>query len=142
MKIKEVLNADWTVEWIQVTVRSEKGEFKPCTYMIGEKVKPSKYAKFVCETTLGDIYREGIMKIVVSERIIQHRHLTEKKKGSEMCVGVVEKNIPKEILEMEIDHMTPSALGHSSGMHGYYFDCYPDQWCGLPGEFEQIEMEL
>lgn len=141
MKIKEVLKADWTVERITVDVRDKKGLFI-CEYRIGEGVKAYNHAKFVGESPIGSIYKDAGRKIVVMERIIQFNHFPKKPKGKEACVGVEESQIPKEILELEIEYMMPSSLGRSDGMHEYHFDCYTDRWTGISGEFGQISMVL
>ena len=139
MKIREVLNADWTVSWFNVFVREERTG--NCTeYIVGEGVKPPKHAKFVSETKAGDLYKDGMIHVLVIDKIIQFRHMPNKPQGKEMCVGVVEKQIPKELLDLTISHMSPSGCGKSDGMHGYIFDCYVDCWVGISGENEQISI--
>ena len=140
MTIREILNADWTVDWFEVCVREERTG-KCMKYMIGENVKSSKYAHFVSETKIGDLYKDNTIHVLIINRIIQFRHMPNKPNGKEMCVGVVEKNIPKEILELSIYHMFPTGYGSSSGMHGYRFESYVDYWNGIPGENEQMSLE-
>lgn len=97
---------------------------------------------FISETVAGDIYKDGQNKIIVGDKIIQHRQLPEKAKGKEMCVGVLVEKIPKEILDLNVSYMHPSGVGRSDDMHGYRFCCYVDKWNGIPGECEQISMDL
>lgn len=145
MTIREVLNADWTVDQINVTVRNNQTTEFITGYHIGENVRPGKYFTFEKETKAGDVYVNGDqqtkMKHLYCEKIIQHKHLPNVKKGMEGCVGIVEKNIPNEILDLEIEHMAPTKLGSSDGMHGYAFDCYVPIWFGIPGENELMERD-
>ena len=140
MTIREVLNTDWTVSWFEVEIRKEDVSGY-CKYIIGKDVKPSKYMRFVRETAVGDIYKDHAGKIVLIDRIIQFRQLPEKPKGKEMCVGVLDDVIPKEILDLSVSHMSPSGCGRSDEMHGYRFCCYVDSWFGIPGENEQLTLD-
>lgn len=139
MTIREVLNADWTVSSIDVVVRNEDNRFL-CRYLIGKDVKPSKYMRFECETDIGDIYKDNGLKTVLIDRIIQYRQLAEKPKGKEMCVGVLEKEIPKEIIDLEVASMRPYGTGRADEMHRYYFECYVDSWCGISGKNKQLSL--
>lgn len=146
MTIKDVLKADWTVDNINVTVRDAATMKFITEYHIGENLLYPMY--FYCfesiqETKAGTLYKESGMKHLYMERMIQHRHLPmeDKKRGQEWCVGVLLERIPKELLELEIDHMMPYSLGSSSGMHGYHFDCNVGMWFGIPGENEEVEEE-
>lgn len=141
MTIKEVLEADWNVNEIEVTIREESSTKFIRGYHIGENVKPPKHRQFLRETKAGDKYTTCGMEHIYINKIIQFRDLPEKPQGKEMCVGVVTKNIPKEILDLEIDNMTPLGMGKSSGMHKYHFDCYVPIWFGIPGEGEEVENE-
>lgn len=140
MTIREVLNADWTVSWFEVDIRDNNSTRYICKYLIGKDVKQSRYARFVCETAAGDIYKDTVGKIVVIDKIIQFRYLTKRPQGKEMCVGVLVEEIPKEILDLIISHMSPSGCGRSDDMHGYCFTCYVDYWGGIPGENEQLSL--
>lgn len=136
MTIREVLNTDWRVSWFKVEVWDEASGRTVCVYLIGKDVKPAKYAKFVCETAAGDIYKDGKIKITVIDKIIQFHQLPQKPQGKEMCVGILEKEITEGILELTVYHMYPSGCGSSDGMHGYMFGCFltaPDELIrGLP----------
>lgn len=142
MTIRKVLDADWTVSWFEVDVREADTTKIICTYLIGKDVKTPRHARFVCETAAGDIYKDGQRKIIVLEKLIQFRQLPKRPQGKEMCVGVLTEKIPKEILELQINHMSPRDCGWSNEMHGYYFCCYTDFWGGIPGENEQLELKL
>lgn len=137
MTIKEVLEADWTVDHIEIRIISQNPLYVG-RYCIGEKVGPCKYEKFVCETKAGDIYGDGVLKTLYIKKNIQFRNKRECPKGKEGCVGVLIEEIPKEILNLEVEYMRPDSLGHSSGMHGYSINCRPVIWFGVPGERESI----
>lgn len=134
MKIKEVLKADWTIDEIKVTVRKSHNTEYIIEYRIGKNSKPTKYERFECETNAGDRYRDGYKKIIIIKKNIQFRNMEKRPQGKELCVGVLIKEIPKEILELEIDVMHPYGIGTDTGMHGYRFDCYVDFWSGIKGE--------
>lgn len=140
MTIREVLEADWTVKHFEVTVRDEDSRYIS-SYLVGKDMSPAKYAKWICETEAGDVYRDNGRKIVVINRNIQFREKEKKPQGKEMCVGVMTEVIPKEILDLTIDHMRPTDCGWSNGQHGYEFTCYVKMWSGIPGEYEQMELE-
>lgn len=139
MTIREVLKADWTVENIVITVRDAVTSRFLMEYHIGENLLTSHHFKYIRETKAGTLYESAGMKHLYMERIIQHRHLPDKKKGYELCVGVLLENIPEELLELEIICMAPHGCGKSDAMHGYHFDCYVGMWLGVPGENEDAE---
>lgn len=143
MTIKDVLKADWTVDNIEVTVRDAATTRFITEYHIGENLQYSKHFYYIQETKAGTLYEDSDMKHFYMERIIQHLHLPmdDKKRGQEGCVGVLLDRIPKELLELEIDHMMPYGLGTSSDMHGYHFECNVGMWFGIPGENEEVEEE-
>lgn len=142
MTIREVLEADWAVKHFEVTVREETAGKWICSYKMGQDVKPPRYAKFAAETAAGDIYYDHTRKIVVIDKNIQYRNLEHKPKGKEMCVGVLTEVIPNEILDLSIYHMRPTDCGWSNEQHGYSFDCIVSFWGGIPGEHEQMEMNV
>lgn len=119
MTIKEVLEADWCINHLEIVVRREKDSRYVASYLIGKGVRSPKYAKFADETAAGDIYMDGKRKIVVIDKNIQYRQLEKKPIGREMCVGVLIEKIPKELLELRIDSMMPIDCGRSDDMHGY-----------------------
>lgn len=138
MTIEEVLEADWTVDKIIITVRSAATSIFLREYHIGEDLKPCKYHKFVRETKAGTLYEDAGKEHLYMERLVQYRHLPRKPKGKEGCVGVLTENIPKELLELQVRHMSPYGCGRSDGMHGYRFECYAGMWFGVPGENEAM----
>ena len=140
MKIREVLEADWTVDRIEVTVRNKETTRYIMQYCIGKDMKPGSSEKFDYEAECGDVYQSCGMRNMYIKRIIQFRQLEEKPQGKDLCVGVLLNEIPKEILELEVGHMTPYRCGTSDGLHGYYFDCYVDRWDGIQGENKQMEL--
>lgn len=141
MTIREVLEADWTVKHFEAIVRDEDGRYINC-YLVGKDISPAKYAKWVCETAAGDIYYDNGRKIVVIDKNIQFRNQEHKPKGKEMCVGVLTEVIPNEILDLPVYHMRPIDCGWSNEQHGYSFDCIVSFWGGIPGEHEQMEMNV
>lgn len=142
MTIREVLNADWTVSWFEVDVREIESTKMIRTYLIGKGVKPARHARFIEVTAAGDIYKDGQHKVVVTDKVIQFRQLPKRPQGKEMCVGVLIEDIPRELLDLDINYMHPSGCGCSDDMHGYRFTCYTDYWNGITGENEQMELDL
>ena len=140
MLVKDVLEADWTVDEIVVTVREKESTRYIMEYCIGRDVKAGRSQSFVQETGLGDLYRSSGMKTLFMNRIIQHRQLEKKAQGKEMCVGVLLENIPVELQNLTVNYMRPYGGGKSDGMHGYRFTCYVDVWNGITGEYEQLEL--
>lgn len=142
MKIREVLDADLTVDKIDVTVRDKQTTKFIMRYCIGRDVQPGRSERFLYETELGDVHGGGGMNTLYMSRVIQYRQQEKKPQGKEMCVGVLLGNIPKEILELPVEYMHPYDCGYSDEMHGYRIDSYVDAWSGIPGETKQMELEL
>lgn len=136
MTVKEVLEADWTVEEIKITVREASTTKFIIEYHIGENLNPyeCKHNKYIKETKAGALYTDRGRKHLYIEQNIQYKHLPKKPQGKEACVGVITNNIPKELLELEIEYMCPYGGGKASEMHGYEFNCYVPAWFGIPGE--------
>ena len=139
MIIRDVLSADWNVDRIEVTVREKESTRYIMSYCIGRDVEAGRSQHFAYETEIGDVYDSSGMKTLFIPRIIQFRQLPKKPQGKEMCVGVLEKEIPVEILNLPVESMYPYHCGYSDEMHGYHFECYTDAWSGIPGENKQIE---
>lgn len=142
MKIREVLDADWTVDKLVITVRDKRTSRFIMRYCIGRDVKPGKSERFLYETELGDVHGDGGMNTLYMRRIIQYLQQEKKPQGKELCVGVLLGSIPKEILELPVEYMRPYGCGHSDEMHGYRIDSYVDAWSGIPGETKQMKLEL
>lgn len=142
MTVQEVLEADWHVSEIDITVRKKESSKYIMEYCIGRDVKPVRSQRFWYESKLGDIYKTSGMSVLYMKRIIQFRQLEKKPQGKEMCVGVLDKEIPKELLGLTVEQMLPYCLGHADGLHGYRFECYVDSWNGIPGEYEQLSIDL
>lgn len=139
MTIRDVLIADWSVDKIDVTVRERESTRYIMEYCIGRDVKAGRSQRFLQETKLGDLYQNSGMKSLFINRIIQHRQLEKKAQGKELCVGVLLKEIPVELLDLTVDFIQPYGCGNSDEMHGYRFDCYVDAWNGITGEYEQLK---
>lgn len=137
MTIREVLDADWTVDRIDAVVRGRKTTRYIMRYCIGRDVKPGRSQRFACETEYGDMYQDSGKKTLFMNRTIQYRQLDKKPQGKELCVGVLDKEIPKEILDLTVGSMYPYHCGHSDDMHGYHFECYVDEWGGISGGMKQ-----
>lgn len=138
MTIQEVLEADWTVDRMDVTVRNQYGKFITA-YIIGRDVKPSKYHRYQYEANAGSIYESQGCKYVFINRIIQHHQLDGKFREKVKSFGVLLEEIPEELLNLEIDSMSPYHTGRSNGLHGYYFSCRTNEWNGITGETEKVE---
>lgn len=141
MKIKELLTADWTVDWLGITVRDMNTNYL-MGHEIGDKIDMGPGYRLLEETEVGDIYERSGFKKMFINRIIQYRKEPVKAKGKEGCVGVELEKIPKELLELTIDHLRPARTGTSDGMHGYHISCKVDKWCGIAGENRQMMMDL
>lgn len=140
MTIREVLESDWDVDKIDVTVRERETTKYIMGYRIGKDVKPGRSEKFLYEAEIGDVHGEPKMKTLFINQIIQFYQLEKKPRGKEMCRGVLLKEIPKELLDLVIDHMSPHDCGWSHELHGYSFNCYVDTWDGIHGEAKQIDL--
>lgn len=141
MTIENVLNTDWTVDRIDITVRDRKTTKYIMRYCIGRDVEPGRSERFAYDAEIGAIYKNSEMKTLFIKRIIQFRQMERRPNGKELCVGVLIKEIPEELLVLEIDHMYPYHCGYSDDMHGYRFVCYVDAWDGINGENKQIEFQ-
>lgn len=138
MTIRDVLEADWTIDEIDITVRDKESRYI-MRYRIGRDVKPGNSMRFDFQSELGEVYNDSGMKTLFMKRIIQFRQQEKIPKGKEGCVGVLLNKIPNEILELKVEYMSPYKYGRSDGMHGYYFTCHVDTWSGIPGENKQME---
>lgn len=138
MTIREVLVADWDVDRIDVIVREAKTEKYIMRYLIGRDVKPGRSSQFLHETEAGDIYTSAEMKTLCIKRIIQFCQLEHKPKSKIGCRGIIEREIPHEIMDLEIEHMSPYHCGYLDELHGYCFSCNTDNWGGVKGEYNWI----
>lgn len=137
MTIREVLDADWTVAWIRVTIRDLQERFV-AEYIIGKDVKPYAYCRYQCEAEGGSVYDDGGRKYVFINRTIQHRQLDEcTTRERARSVGVLLTEIPAVLLDLKIKHMRPGGTGQSDGLHGYSFTCNVFAWDSLSDEREQ-----
>lgn len=142
MTIREVLDVDWTVAWIRVTIRDLQERFV-AKYIIGKDVKPYVYCRYQCEAEGGSVYDDGGRKYVFINRIIQHSQLdkcTTREKAR--SVGVLLTEIPAALLDLEIKHMRPEGAGRSDDLHGYSFTCNVLAWNPLLDEREERQGEL
>ena len=140
MTIREVLEADCNADKIDVTVREKETTKYIMRYCIGRDVTPGKSQRFAYEAEAGDVYENCRMKTLFINKIIQFHQLEKKPQGKEMCRGVIMKEIPKELLDLEIEYMRPYDCGWSHELHGYNFNCYVDSWSGISGETKQAEL--
>ena len=143
MTIKDVLKRDYTVCQIEVNVYV--GSCLHTVYLVGRKVKPSRYARFQCETQAGDVYNDGNIRHVLIRRNIQACHREQMPSNQIGCVGVLTDQIPKALLDLEIEQMRPSSVGiYETGpdMHMYTFWCERLlAWGGVEGEDVIVESE-
>lgn len=140
MTIREVLNADCDVDRINVTIREEETTKYIMRYCIGRDVEAGISERFLYETEYGGVYGEPDIKTLYIRRTIQHCQLKDLSNSKIGLRGVLEKEIPKELLGLTVGRMSPYRTGHSDEIHGYYFTCYVDTWSGLPGENSQIHI--
>lgn len=142
MTIREVLEADWNVDKIDVTVREKETTKYIMQYRIGKDVSPGLSERFLYEAEIGDVYGGPELKTLFINRTIQFYQLEYKPQGKGMCRGVLLKEIPEELLDLSINHMYPCGCGWSDGLHGYSFVCAVDDWCGIAGETKQVDLVL
>lgn len=144
MTIREVLESDWDVNKIDVTVREKETTKYIMRYCIGKDVSMGKSERFLYEAEIGEVYGdtygEPKPKTLYINRTIQFYQLEDKPLGKGMCRGVLIKEIPKELLDLVISHMLPYDCGWSHNLHGYRFCCYVDAWSGIEGETKQVEL--
>lgn len=147
MTIKDVLEADGSVDgievWIYISSRLQR------VYIIGEGSRAPLHASFDRETEAGDIYREGgpdtASRYVIMKRVIQYQHSKFTKKYDGQCVGVLFDQIPKELLDLTVDHMMPMTSRRAGypDMHRYCFHCGSNlfAWGGIKGEDVDVQRE-
>lgn len=137
MTIREVLEADWNVDRIDVTVRERETAKYIMRYCIGKDVSPGRSQRFLYKTEIGDVCGNSDTKALYINRIIQFNQLENKPQGKTMCHGVLLEEIPKELLDLTIVTISPYQCGYSNDFHAYDFNCYADTWSGIAGEYEQ-----
>lgn len=140
MTIREVLEADWDVDKIDVTVREKETTKYIMRYCVGKDVCPGWSERFLYETDIGDVHGNSDMKSLYINRTIQFYQREDKPQGKGMCRGILIKEIPKELLDLTVDNMSPYDCGRSHELHGYKFNCYVDSWSGISGEIKQVEL--
>lgn len=141
MTIREVLDADWTVAWIRVTIRDLQERFV-AKYIVGKDVKPHVYCRYQREAEGGSVYDDGGRKYVFINRTIQHSQLDSATREKVRSVGVLFTEIPTVLLDLKIKHMRPEGTGNSDDLHGYNFTCNVLAWNPLPDEHEKRQGEL
>ena len=142
MIIREILEADWNIDTLNITVRDKKTTKYIMRYCIGKDVKAGKSEKFMYESKCGNVYGNAGMNTLYMDKIIQHFQLKNLPLSKIGLKGVLTEKVPKELLELSVIQMSPYCRGNADGLHGYYFECYVDNWGGIAGENKQIEMVL
>lgn len=142
MLIREILEADNNVSRLYITVREKESLKYIMRYCIGKGVKRGKSEKFMYESECGTVYGNAGMNTLYMDRIIQHYQLDNVPLSKIGLKGVLTERIPKEIMNLPVTYMSPRDAGYSDGLHGYSFECNVDNWCGIPGENKQMEIEL
>lgn len=139
MKIRELLEADWCIVALDITVRRDNRFVKE--YLIGAHVTNSYYDEEIGKNEKWTQYSQGYgsceFRKAISIRPINYQDLD----GGSTC-GCILKNIPKKLLDLPISHMKPSRVMYSSGayhnwseFHGYYIDSpIEGDWKDLPEE--------
>ena len=141
MTINDLLQADWNIDKLDITVRNASTTRYIMRYCIGRDVKPGRSERFHYESECGDVYRTSGMSTLFMNRIIQHCQLPNLPQNRIGLRGVLEKEIPRELLELSVTHMSPYDCGHSNDLHGYRLNCYVNSWNGIPGENKQISLD-
>jgi len=138
MKLRELLETDWTVDRLYISMRTSSGRMV-ARYYIGPDMKPSKYAKWRHTAKAGDVYDDNGIRVLIIDRIIQLYHYDRPYKGNK-SVGVMLEEIPGELLELDISRMAPVEGGRGAyGWHGYRVTCISDLWVGISGEDAIVE---
>lgn len=111
MTINDIIQADWNIDQLDITVRD------------------ASTTKYIMLSTL------------FINRIIQHCQLPNLPQNRVGLRGVLDKEIPKELLELPVWYMVPINCGHSHELHGYRLECNVNSWNGIPGEARQISLD-
>lgn len=133
MRVRDILEADSSVDRIEITVMLPNGKFV-ADYFIGRDINPPEYYRYRYSAKIGDVYDNQGRKCVFINRIIQHYQLDKKFRKTAKSYGVLFETIPKELLDLEIFTMTPCYCDGSDILHGYYFICQANTWEGIYGE--------
>ena len=133
MTIRELLIADWNVDQLKITVRDSNTKFIT-EYCLGSNVQPSRFHRYCCTTKAGEIYtRDGLKYIYIDKTIQFHSDPNVTYRGTKPY-GVMLERIPKKLLEMEVDLVSPYHIGWADDLHGYHINCICDLWTGIDGE--------
>lgn len=141
MIIQEILEADWDVDRLDITVRDKETTKYIMRYCIGKDVKAGKSEKFMYESECGNVYVDAGKNTLYMDRVIQHCQLKNLPLTRIGLKGVLIEKIPKELMGLQVEKMMPYGGGNSDGLHGYYLDCYVDSWGGIAGENKQMELK-
>ena len=139
MKIRELLEADWNIVALDITIRRDSKFVKE--YLIGAKVHSGIHWREVGKNDKWIQYEErgGLFQFrrALSIRDINYQD-TE---GGSVC-GCILKAIPKKLLDLEIERLTPTDgiffdrfSYRRGGFHGYFIDSpIYSEWKDLPEE--------
>ena len=141
MTINDIIQADWNIDQLDITVRDASTTKYIMRYCIGRDVKPGRSERFRYEAECGDVYGTSSMSTLFINRIIQHCQLPNLPQNRVGLRGVLDKEIPKELLELPIWYMVPINCGHAHELHGYRLECNVNSWNGIPGEARQISLD-
>lgn len=141
MTINDIIQADWHIDQLDITVRDASTTKYIMRYCIGRDVKPGRSERFRYEAECGDVYGTSGMSTLFINRIIQHCQLPNLPQNRIGLRGVLDKEIPKELLELPVWYMVPINCGHSHELHGYRLECNVNSWNGIPGEARQISLD-
>lgn len=139
MTIRELLEADPCIVALAITIRNDKRFVKD--YLIGAHVTNGSYYEELGRSEKWTQYKRGAapceFRRAISIRPINYQDL----EGGSTC-GCILKNIPKKILDLQIERLSPSRVMYStqaywnwSEYHGYFIDSPIDgEWKELPEE--------
>ena len=124
MTIYDILEADGNVDHLDITVRDAATTKYIMRYCIRRDVNPGRSERFRCEAECGDVYGTSSMSTLFIKRIIQHCQPHNLPQNQIGLRGVLEKEIPEELLELSVSYMIPINCGYAHELHGYRFDCH------------------
>ncbi len=148
MTIREIVECDPCVTHLRVDVRKPDGELIQ-VYEVGEEAEVKPCHRLLWENRHGAMceYLPGINAFLL-KRVIQYKNKPDDKKrsGTEMCICVMDDQIPEELLDLKVVIMQPRTAGKSARMprsdaHCYDIDAEAAVWGGIREEHEQIRLE-
>ena len=141
MLIRDLLNVDSNIVALDIDIRDNRLHLLE-NIRLGAQVEATRYDKFVSQNGDATVYKmvgtaNNETPRTCIRREIQSYFITEVSADGQTKprkVGIELKNIPKDILELDVISMSPSTifyrpytLGSQCGWHGYYIWAHSDK---------------